>query len=559
MVKKILFFVIIFISIVLRVYQISEIPAGLFIDEVNMAVDAKSLIENGTDQYGRSFPFAFEDASDHKLPVYIYLTALSYLIFGPETISIRFPSLIASIGSIFAIFYLAKLLFKDRKYLPYFATMIMGLSPFAIHFGRIGYETMVATFFLIIFLIAFLNSLYNNHRKSMMILAIISILICNWTYPGARFIIPVFVFCIFIIGIFIHFQHLKRKDIVYICGIFLLACIGTFIPSFLNPLLDKRPLNYLTQDLPQSLSLQQKIVTKLMSIFSSYFRIWNLEFLFDKGDLFAYRHGSKEAGIFLQIFSIPYIVGLFIFIKSLTAKNFSVIFLVLFTIIAGLPSSLTSGTPYATRFLPMIIPLTLIIALGMDQIFIFLKTKHFLVRVSIYSLFIVTLLYQIASFSHIYFIHFKTTSLPEYPKAPVSLGKFLNERIKANPNQTIYFLNEKSCRLWSNDALHLWYFADLPSKKMIVWNNLYRKERLAHTDFSPFDAYDQIIIPKYSMGNIHLYSGYIPLNQTPPNSIFVRCGVTLENINEKQEKILKIIYLYEEKMVDPFYIVSQKR
>src|ERR1035437_7646297 len=136
MFKKIILIALICMGIFLRVYQFSSLPNGLFMDEVNMAVVTKTLVENGTDQYGNRFPFTFEDVTDFKLPVYVYLSAIMYKIFGPHVFTIRLVALLASLATIFSLGYLTKLLFEKKKFLPLLTMSVISISPFAIQIGR---------------------------------------------------------------------------------------------------------------------------------------------------------------------------------------------------------------------------------------------------------------------------------------------------------------------------------------------------------------------------------------------------------------------------------------
>src|ERR1035437_2565470 len=415
MVKKIILIALICLGIILRVYQFNSLPGGLFMDEVNMAVDTKTLVQNGTDQYGNRYPFTFEDVTDFKLPVYIYLSAIIYKIFGPHVFTIRLVALLASLGTIFSLGYLTKLLFEKKKFLPLLTMSVISISPFAIHFARIAYETTLATFFLTIFLIALIKVFRGKRKLLWFIIGSVTAILSTYTYPGPRFTVPVFTFVLFITSLFVNFEQRQKKQIIIALGGFMGVIILSFIPSlFLSSVATNRSLKYLLDSTGGGAS---GIVTKISSVVSSWLRLWNLEFLFDKGDIFAYRAGTKEIGIFLSIFIVPYIAGLFYFIKNFRIKNFPLLFLGLFALVAGLPSALTSDVPYSTRIVPMLIPLCILIALGIDQIDIFLSKRNKNIRIIIYLIFGVILTYQIALFSYIYFVHFKSTSQPEFPQA----------------------------------------------------------------------------------------------------------------------------------------------
>jgi len=555
MFKKIILIALICIGIFLRVYQFNSLPAGLFMDEINMAVDTKTLAQNGTDQYGNRFPFTFEDVTDFKLPVYVYLSAAMYKIFGPQVFTTRLVALLSSIATIFSLGYLAKLLFAKKKFLPLLTMSAIALSPFAVHFARIAYETTLATFLLSIFLISLIKVFRGERKLLWFIIGMLMAVLSTYTYPGPRFTVPVFTFLLLVTSFFVNFEDRPKRQIqISLCGFFAVIVLS-FIPSlFLSSTATSRSLNYLLEN--SSGHGLSAVISKLSSVVSSWLRLWNLEFLFDKGDFFAYRAGTREIGIFLSVFVIPYIVGLFYFIKNFRLKNFSLLFLGLFALVAGLPSALTSDVPYATRIVPMLIPLCILIALGIDQISLFLSKYNRKVQTIIYLIFAVILVYQILLFSYIYFVHFRSTSQAEFPKASVELGQYLKTEITKNPNKPISFLNNTTCGPWTFDALFLWYFADLPNQPMIKWNNAYRTARYSDKSVFPFEAYWKINIPTGKIGNVTLFPGY---KNNVGSGMFVRCGFHLQNTDLKKEKIDKIFYLYEDIQTNPFYVVSETR
>jgi len=57
----------------IRVYRLDEVPAGLYYDEVDLAYQARSLLETGRDYRGTFSPFYAWSMHDLKTPLPIYL------------------------------------------------------------------------------------------------------------------------------------------------------------------------------------------------------------------------------------------------------------------------------------------------------------------------------------------------------------------------------------------------------------------------------------------------------------------------------------------------------
>ncbi len=553
MVKKIFFIILIAVGIFLRFYQINEIPAGLFMDEATIAVDSKSIAQNGFDEYERNYPFAFEALSDFRPPGYVYLTALAYEFLGPTTLTVRIVSLLSSIAGILLLGYFTRLLFPKRELLPLISMAVLAISPFHIHFSRIGYETMLATTLMLLYFISIIHLL----KKPNLIWMIIGILcagISLWTYPGAKFIVPIVTLSIFLLGLFNLNFEFKRKNLILIPLIFLTTCAIVYIPALLNPIFDKRPISYLKEGTDGTLI---GIITKKpLLMINSWLYMFDFQFLFKKGDLFAFRHGTKEQGLFLSIFAIPFILGVLNVIRRYSNKSFSIPFLIILTLVIGFPSALTSSTPYGTRILPILIPFSIFVALGIDMLI--QKTERIkpFIKIPSYAITIVILIFQISLFYHIYFVHFKKTSLPEFPKASRDMAIFIKDFRTENRQTPIYFLTERSCRQWAHDDLHFWYFADLDNTEMVIWNNKFREIR--YKNGSPFDNYDATTIPSHTFENIHLYPGYEAVENSEKDSLIVRCGLHLKDIDETREQIIKVFYMYEDEKRDAYYVITRK-
>ncbi len=551
--KKIFFIILILVGIFLRFHQINEIPAGLFMDEATIAVDSKSLAQSGMDEYGRSYPFVFEALSDFRPPGYVYLTALAYEFFGPTTFTIRVVSLLSSIIGILLLGYLARLLFPERKLLPFISMAVVSISPFHIHFSRIGYETMLATTLMLVYFISLIH-LLKRPNFIWLVLGIFSAGISLWTYPGAKFIVPMVTLIIFFLGIFNLNFGLKRKNLLLIPLILLATCVLVYIPAILNPIFDKRPISYLKEGTDGT--LLGIITKKPFLMLNSWLYMFDFNFLFKKGDLFAFRHGTKEQGLFLSIFLIPFVLGLIRAIRNYSNNSFAIPFLIILTLVIGFPSALTSNTPYGTRILPILIPFSIFIALGIDMLIQKSENIKIFLKLPAYLTIVVVLIFQISLFYHIYFVHFKKTSLPEFPKASRDMAIFIKDFRKDNSETPIYFMTERSCRQWSHEDLHFWYFADLNNEEMAKWNNKFREER--YKKGSPFDAYDTATIPSHTFENIHLYPGYKAVENSPKDSLIIRCGLHVNDIDKSKEEIIKVFYMFEEESRDPYYVISKK-
>ncbi|MBI5652903.1 MAG: glycosyltransferase family 39 protein [Chloroflexi bacterium] len=83
-----------------RVYAIDQIPPGLFGDEAVEGLDALDVLAGNF--------FIWFHAHLGREPIYVYLTALSYALFGVSPLATRLPALIAGLLTIPATFWLTR-------------------------------------------------------------------------------------------------------------------------------------------------------------------------------------------------------------------------------------------------------------------------------------------------------------------------------------------------------------------------------------------------------------------------------------------------------------------
>jgi len=93
--RKLVLILIFIFGFILRSIYIDKFPPSLNWDEVSHGYNAYSLLKTGRDEWGSFLPLIFRAYGDYKLPLYIYLTIPSVLIFGLTPFSVRLVSIVA--------------------------------------------------------------------------------------------------------------------------------------------------------------------------------------------------------------------------------------------------------------------------------------------------------------------------------------------------------------------------------------------------------------------------------------------------------------------------------
>lgn len=555
MVKKILLISLIGFGIFLRIYRIEEVPHGLFLDEIGFAINAKTIADWGTDEYAKPWPFGFESFFDFKNPVYIYSTALVYKLLGPSVLTVRLLSLFSGIGSIFLVGYLAKLLFPKHKELSWYSMVALSLNLYHIHFSRIVYENSVVIAFILVLYISIAHIVHYGNFVWIYagMLAIIS---ASWLYSAGLFITTTFVVGVVTLIFMVKKKNNDRSKKLW-AGLFLcLTVVIAYVPFFFDTSMNARPFDYVLTSGGRTFS--EKLVTKIITLVSSYIRVFNFEYLFSKGDTYAFRHGTGgESGIFLPIFIIPFILGVIVCIRGFTWKKISHQLFALFTIIIGLPSALTSWFPYGSRILPMMVPLSFVVAFGIEWILMFLKTLRFRFRIGIMATVGFIFIYELGWFWHIYFVHFPVKSAQEFVGPANEIAFHVRDALKEDSALPVYFLGGRSCVPWAQEILKLWYFAGLDNSEMIGWNKVYR--RMRYNSDNSFAAFDNIPYPRAQIGSILLNATVADTVNAPQGALIVRCGIHLKDINREKEKVEKLLFLSPSNLTEPVYVITRKR
>src|SRR3990170_1059323 len=101
-------------GILLRLWQINKVPVSLFGDEIDVGLQANSILTTGKDYLGNTLPVMFHSFSEYRLPLQLYMDVPSIGLFGLNEIGVRVPAVVMGFLSIFALYLLVNELFGRR-------------------------------------------------------------------------------------------------------------------------------------------------------------------------------------------------------------------------------------------------------------------------------------------------------------------------------------------------------------------------------------------------------------------------------------------------------------
>lgn len=373
--KFFLIFTILFLALILRIYRLDEVPIELFGDEIDVGIQAYSILKTGQDYLGNGFPVMFQSFTEYRLPAFIYSAVPFVAVFGLNEWGVRLTSVFWGILGILGMFLLSQKLFNTK--IGLLSALFLTASPWHLQYSRQGgIESVMLLTFLIFGLWCFLKGL---EKYLWLIISVILFSLSIYIYPVA-------IVFILIIGMFLtaaYFRNLLKYGLPKLASALFIGAVILTPYLFLN-IQGKAGERFssisiwsdqtLIKDINERREKEQnsniasifhnKLLVYFYEASGNYLKSISTEFLFFKGDP-NLRHSVGGMGelYFFEIITI--VLGLLL----LTTKTKNRIFIIGLLLISPIPASLTrDGGYHASRLITMLIPLMILLALGMEYL-----------------------------------------------------------------------------------------------------------------------------------------------------------------------------------------------
>lgn len=391
---KLLILIIVF-GAVLRIWNLGGIPPGLMSDEAALGYNAYSILKTGRDEYGQKFPLVFKSFGDWKPGLYIYADVPFIAAFGLNEFSTRLPGALSGIFAIWLIYLVVSELFRDKSefsdkrnplLLPLLAAFFLSISPWHIQFSRGAWEAGVSLTLTLAGIYFFLRSI--RDKPNWFVCSIFLFSMTLLTYQGAKLSTGIVVVILLLLW--------KRKIVSlpkkYVFGAIFVGVIIS-LPIIMSILTGKagrlevfsvlsypRPQEVVEQILTQgneekgdlsytlfhneSLNFARGIIGRWTNIFSP-------RYLFFEGDWNNPTLAVPSAGVILFLDMIFLIAGITVLARM--GKTPASLFVAFWLIFSPLPSALSRDQVNAVRSLNLVVPFTILLALGASFLWIRLK------------------------------------------------------------------------------------------------------------------------------------------------------------------------------------------
>jgi 4-amino-4-deoxy-L-arabinose transferase-like glycosyltransferase len=385
-------------ALFLRIYQLGQIPNGLFCDEAATGYDAFSLLKTGKDSHGNFLPILINrHNTDNAEAMYTYLTIPSVLLFNLTIFSTRLLSAIIGTLTILTTYLLTKELFNKK--IGLISAFLLAVSPWHLQFSRIAFRAILTPFFITLGLFFLLKGL---NKPKFFIAAALTLGLSLYTYHVIKLFLPLMIILFFL------FYHKKiitsLKNNMEIIKIAILSSILFLILAF--------PIYYLSFFGGGNIRLNEVSVfnaqSPLLEFLWSFSEHLSPDFLFINGDA-NLRHSIPHFGQLLLIL-LPFILlALGFFIYKRKKRGFLLISLFISGVI---PASLTiEGIPHAVRSISAVPFLIIIAAFGIYLFYQYLnknKKKH--IKVIALAIAFILIAVNALFFIHAYFIEYPSSS-----------------------------------------------------------------------------------------------------------------------------------------------------
>lgn len=411
-----LFFSILVIAAVIRLWKFGTVPGGLDWDEASLGYNAFSILHTGRDEYGKWLPVILQSFGDYKPALYAYLIIPFLSFMGLTVQAVRMPSALAGIATIVLTYFLVKKLFGSGK-MGLLAMLLLTLSPWHIQFSRIGFEANVGLFFDVAMATFFL---YGLKKPWLLILSAVSFALSIYTYQSEKVFAPLL--ALTLMGIWWKdIWKLPKRMIVIIVAVALVVLLpmlhfmitdrnafaraaGVSVFSQANGFLvqssQKIVVDHQFNDKIGSL-LDNRRVLLAKTVLSNYLVHFDPNWLFITG--VNARHRAPNMGLVYLWELLFILLGIYgLLFSKLDRKYKQLIFF--WFLLAPVPAAVTTGVPHEVRvihFLPM---LQIFTAYGVMQGYTFIRNQRNIFQYILFGIAALVITLNLAYYFDQYFV-----------------------------------------------------------------------------------------------------------------------------------------------------------
>ncbi len=271
--RAVLLAIVVFAAVV-RVYDLGNLPAGLFCDEADNGYQAYSILKTGEDESRQFLPlYVWSFGVSYKNPVFIYSSMLPIRIFGLTAFSVRLTSALWGVLAVIAIAMLGRTILGPAGGLM--AAFLLAVCPWHVHFSRIAFE-LIALPPLLLFAFAALAAGVRGRPRLLPVAGVLFGL-SLYAYAPAKLFVP-----LFLLGaslIYMRRLWAVRWWTLLAALLALLTVVPVVVFDFQHRDRSQQYFAHTT-----TLNANQSVRENAERVVDQYERFFSRDFLFDHGD-----------------------------------------------------------------------------------------------------------------------------------------------------------------------------------------------------------------------------------------------------------------------------------
>ena len=219
------------LALALRLVDVERTPPPLNVDEAVNAYDAYALLKTGRDQWGRLWPITMRAFNDYRRPATIYSAIPFMALFGLTIFGIRAMAAFWGWLTVLFTYRLARDMFGKRTGLA--AALMLALSPWHIHFSRLGVEVSGPMLCAIVAGLDFGWRWHTMQHARWLYASGITLTLALYTYTTAQAFVPLL---LLVIGVLFWRELWAQRRVVLMVGLLMIMIAAPLAIAILrNP------------------------------------------------------------------------------------------------------------------------------------------------------------------------------------------------------------------------------------------------------------------------------------------------------------------------------------
>jgi 4-amino-4-deoxy-L-arabinose transferase-like glycosyltransferase len=282
-------------AVLIRTWDLGELPAGFFCDEAGNGFNAYSILKTGSDENGNKFPLFVWQYAAYKYPGFIYPSIIPIYFFGLSEFSVRLTSALYGTGTIILVFLLLGRLTGPHGGL--LGSLFLTVTPWHIHFSRIAFGLSSFPFWVTLGLLFFIEGLPKGKKPWWWAGSGIAFGLTPYCYAIARAFTP-----LFLLGLTLfHNRAIWCRKGAFLLGMSCFVVVLIPLILFIKNPQNKLDMNYFKNT--SVFSHHETYPEALQQVFlKNYPKFYSLRFLFKEGDSLIKRHSVRKHGELLFAF-----------------------------------------------------------------------------------------------------------------------------------------------------------------------------------------------------------------------------------------------------------------